>query len=233
VAVTVSVATILTNVSQLIGVPAFSSGTNVTATQALAWAVQALESLQALNQQKLGDDKYHISSVDLSTQASINTLSLPSDAIEVFDVLWAEDANTVHRLSMANAADLEPQGHDAREWDCPPTFRIEGNTLALYPCPDQAYDISVWYGSHFTVTSSADTFQGRLDWAKWIELDVALKCLTRKRRYNDMAAIQGMQDQLSANLFSQGRKRNRAGPVRIADVEGQWLDDVYRRWHRG
>lgn len=232
-AVTISVATILSNVAQLISVPTFSTTTNVTAAQALAWTQQALESLQGLNQQKLGDDKYHISSVDLTTQASINTLSLPSDAIEVFDVLWAEDENTVHRLLPANASDIEPFGHDAREWDCAPTFRIEGNTLALYPCPDQAYDISVWYGSHFTVTTSADTFQGRLDWQKWIELDVAIKCLTRKKRYADIAGIQGLQAQLEANLFSLGRKRHRAGPVRIADVDSQWLDDMYRRWHRG
>lgn len=228
-AVTISVTTVLSNVAQLIAVPTFSASTNVTATQALAWTVQALESLQALNQQKLGDDKHHISSVDLTTQASINILSLPSDAIEVFDVLWAEDDNTVHRLNPANARDLEPQSFDAREWDRPPTFRIEGNTLALYPCPSAAYDISVWYGSHFTVTTSGDTFQGRLDWQKWIEFDVAIKCLTRKRRYADIAGIQGLQAQLEANLFSSGRRRNRAGPVRIADVDGCWNDEYWRR----
>lgn len=227
-AVTVSVANVLTNAAQLMGTPAFSASTNVTATQALAWTVESLESLQALNQQKLGDDKYHISSVDLTTQASINMLSLPSDAIEVFDVLWAEDANTVHRLLPANAQDIEPQGHDAREWDCPPTFRIEGNTLALYPCPSAAYDISIWYGSHFTVTTSADTFQGRLDWQKWLTFDLVVRCLTRKRRYADVAGIQGLQAQLEINLFSQGRRRNRAGPVRIADVDSQHLDERWR-----
>lgn len=232
-AVTVSVATILTNAASLMGIPPFSASTNTTSTQALAWVVEGLESLQALNQQKLGDDKYHISSVDLSTQASINTLSLPSDAIEVFDVLWAEDDNTVHRLLPASAGDIEPFGHDAREWDCPPTFRIEGNTLALYPCPDQVYDISIWYGSHFNVTSGSDTFQGRLDWQRWITLFLCVQSLTRKRRFADAAGMQAQLDMLSANLFSQGRKRHRAGPVRIEDVDGRWADQMYRRWHGG
>lgn len=228
-ATTISVSKILTNVAQLIGVPAFATNTNVTEAQAITWCQQALESLQAMNAQTLGADHHHISSVVIPTQVNINFVSLPSDAIEVFDVLWKRDTERTYRLLPAEAIFVLPLNAEPEAWEQPPRFRIEGNTLVLFPPPAQVYQLSIWYGQAFTVANTASTIQGRLDWQNWIELDVAIKCLVRKRRLVDVADFTGRRDALSAALFSPGRQRMRAGPSRIVDVEfygnRRWWDE--------
>lgn len=231
-AVTISVATILANTAQLISVPPFSSplapqGTNVTETQAIAWLQQSLESLQALNAQKLGADKHHISSISLLTQANVNFLSLPSEAIELFDVLWVRSPDKVYRLLPAESNYVLPLGSHVGPWtDVPPKFQLEGTTLVFFPTPSEPYRVSLWYGQAFSMPSVTSTVQGRLDWQKWLELDLACTCLTRKRRAADLAEMTGKRDALSVQLFSPGRQRMRAGPVRMQDVECE----IFRSW---
>lgn len=229
-AVTISVSTIVQNAAQLIGVPAFSANTNVTSTQALAWVVEGLEALQALNQQRLGADKHHISSVSLLTQPGVNFVSLPSDAIDLFDVMWTKDKNTAYRLVPASALDVEPLGIEAAGWDpyTVPSYRLESNSLVLFPCPAERHSLSVWYGQYVTADSASSTFQGRLDWQSWLELDLAIKCLLKKRRYGDAESYEARKGALTANLFAPGRYRDRAGPRRIGDVEGRAL--LSHRW---
>lgn len=228
-ATTISVSNILRNVAQLIGVPAFAANTNVTEVQAIAWCQQALESLQAMNAQRLGADHHHISSVNLPTQVNVNFLSLPSDAIELFDVIWKRDPERAYRLLPAESTYVLPLGAQPEVWDLPPRFRIEGNTIVLFPPPREVYQLCIWYGQAFTVANPASTIQGRLDWQNWIELDVAVKCLVRKRRLVDVADFTGRRDALSEQLFSPGRARMRAGPSRIQDVEfhgnRRWWDE--------
>lgn len=228
-ATTISVSNILRNAAQLIGVPPFAADTNVTEAQAIAWCQQALESLQALNAQNLGDDHHHISSIALQTQIDINFLSLPSDAIELFDVIWLHSPDRAYRLRPAEERFVLPLGAMPQLWTDPPHFRLEGNTLVFFPCPHARYQISVWYGQAFTVSGPTSTVQGRLDWATWIELDLAIKCLVRKRRLADVADFTARRDALSAQLFSPGRNRNRAGPMRVQDVDGE---HYYRWWRR-
>lgn len=228
--VTIGVSSILRNAAQLIGVPPFAANTNVTETQAVYWCQEALESLQALNAQKLGADKHHISSIALSTQANINFVSLPADAIEVFDVIWTREADKYYRLVPAESGYVQPLGATPKNWDERfPRFRLEGNTLVFFPCPAAVYPLSIWYGQHFTVASPANTVQGRLDWQQWLELELATKCLTKKRRFADLAEMTQRRDALSAQMFAPGRARMRAGPTRIQDVDADYLG---RHWWR-
>ena len=220
--VTISVANILRNVAQLIGVPEFAPNTNVTQTQAVAWCQQSLESLQALNAQKLGADHHHISSVTLPTQPGVNFVSLPPDAIEVFDVLWIKDADTAYRVVPAEAPFVLPLTSDPQTWETVVRFRLEGVSLVLLPTPSEVYSLCVWYGQHFGVSAPGSVVQGRLDWQQWIELDIATKCLTRKRRAADLQEMTMKRDSLSVQLFAPGRSRMRAGPMRIQDVESRW-----------
>jgi len=227
VSVTISVTNILRNVAQLIGVPPFAVNTNVTQTQAVAWCQQSLESLQALNAQKLGADHHHISSMTLKTQPGVNFISLPPDAIEVFDVLWAKDADSAYRVPPAEAPFVIPLTANPQPWKMPPKFRIEGFSLVLFPTPAEVYTLCVWYGQHFGVSAPGSIVQGRLDWQQWIELDVATKCLTRKRRAADLEEMKQKREMLALQLFAPGRSRMRAGPVRIQDVESRWYwEDV-------
>lgn len=228
--VTISVSRILTNAAQLIGVPQFAPGTNVTEAQAVAWAQQSLESLQALNAQKLGADHHHISSQALQTQAGVNFVSLPPDAIEVFDVIWAKGPDTAYRVMPAEAPFVLPLTYDPQPWRHTPHFRLEGFSLVLFPTPAEVYNLSVWYGQHFSVSAPGSVVQGRLDWQQWIELDLACKCLTRKRRAADLEEMKQKREMLSLQMFAPGRSRMRSGPVRIQDVEQagfrhRWWED--------
>ena len=217
-ATTITVASILANTAQLIGVPPFAPTTNVTDAQALAWLQQSLESLQALNAQFLGEDKHHISSVTLRTQPGVNFVSLPSDAIEVFDVLWSRTPEAAYRLLPAESPYVLPLTVEPQTWECAPRFRLEGVSLVLFPTPSLVYPLSVWYGQAYTAPLATSVVQGRLDWAQWLELDLGCKCLQRKRRAADLAEMTARRDALAAQLFAPGRRRMRAGPQRIQDV---------------
>lgn len=244
-AVTISVGDLLLNTAQLISVPYFSENTNVTEPQAIAWLCQSLDSLQALNSQKLGPDHHHISSVRVVTQPNLAFVSLPSDAEEIFDVIWAKETDRYYRLLRTDSGHVLPLDAPPKSWEVAPTFRLEGTSLRLFPAPTERYTLSIWYGQHTTFkgdtppvappgpsrmplplpTASA---QGRLDWALWLELDLAVKCLLRKRRQADAADMTLRRDALTANLFAPGRYRHRAGPHRIQDVAwGHWP------WWRG
>ena len=96
----------------------------------------------------------------------------------------------------------------------------------FFPTPAEAFRLSLWYGQAFMAPLVTSTVQGRLDWQSWLEYDLACKCLTRKRRAADLAEMQQKRDMLSMQMFAGGRKRDRAGPVRIQDVE--W--DGWRTW---
>jgi hypothetical protein len=227
-AITISVSNILANVAQMIGVPPFGLDTNVTEAQAVSWCRQSLQSLQALNAQKLGSDHHHISSIALRTQAGVNFLTLPSDAIEVFDVLWAKDDETAYRLLPAESPFVLPLLTSPDRWTLPPRFRLEGFSLVFFPTPSEPYEISIWYGQHFGAAATVGgVVQGRLDWQQWLELDLAAKCLTRKRRAADLAEMLQRRDAVSLQMFAPGRARMRAGPSRIQDVEAI---EVRRYW---
>lgn len=225
-AVTIGVGNILRNVAQLIGVPAFSTNTNVTEQQAVYWCQQALESLQALNAQKLGTDKHHISSIVLQTQPGLNFVSLPSDAIELFDVIWMRGPDRYERIVPAEACFVLPLGAEPEAWETAPRFRLEGTSIVFFPCPSERYPLSIWYGQAFEAPLVTSTVQGRLDWQLWIELDVAIKCLVRKRRLVDVGDMTTRRDALTLQLFAPGRNRQRAGPHRVQDVDayaiGHW-----------
>jgi hypothetical protein len=109
-ATTVSISTVLVNAAQLGAFPAFSASTNVTEAQAVRWVQEGLQSLQALQKQKLGSDRFAIESITLYTQSGVNFVSLPSDAIDLQDVLWAKDDTSSYRLRPASDVDVGRSG---------------------------------------------------------------------------------------------------------------------------
>lgn len=222
---TISAASILANAAANIAVAPFSGVTHVTAAQALAWLQQGVEALSAKTKQMLGEDGDFVRYTTLTTIPGVNLVTLPSDAEEVINVFWSKSDTEAYIIEKANVGDIEPSGTDARDWTEAPTFRLSGYTLELFPCPDRVQTIAVWYAGHASFASASDAFVGRLDWARWLELDLMIKCLQRKRRWTDLAQTQAIKADLEKNMFSTARKRNLAGPVRIRDA-----DDYWGRW---
>lgn len=216
---TISAASILSNVAANIAVPAFTTSTHVTAAQALLWLQQGVEALSALSKQKLGEDNDFMRYALLTTVPSYNLISLPARCYEVQNLLWVKSDTEAFTLERTSSSQLEPQGSDDRAWDDTPSFRLNGQAIELFPCPDRAYSLALWYSTEQQLSDATDEFEGRPDWSRWLELFVALKCLQRKRRWTDMQATGGEKSQLEAAMFASSRKRNNAGPYRIRDVE--------------
>lgn len=224
---TISAASILSNAAANIAVPAFTAQTHVTAAQALAWLQQGVEALCAKTKQMLGEDGDFIRYVTLSTVPNLNLISLPNDAHEVINLFWSKSDTEAFLIDRATIGDVAPPT-DPGEWFNAPTFRLTGNTIELFPVPDRAYPIALWYASHPSLPNASADFFGRLDWARWLELDLMIKCLTRKRRWTDLQQTQAQKAELDANMFSTARKRNMAGPVRMRDAEVH--PDFWGRW---
>lgn len=228
--VTISAATIMSNTAANCSLPAFSTSTNVTAAQALAWLVEGVQSLCALHRQKLGEDLDLLTTTTLSTVADTGGIALPSNFGELHNLIWAKSATEAYEIGPASAGDIDPVNHDPKEWVEAPKYRIEGSSIVLYPTPDRVYSVHAWYTTHTAVATASDAFQGRLDWGLWLEFDLGIKCLRRKRRWTDLASMQEAQNALAAQLFAPARKRDKAGPVRIRDTEGEELEDYARRY---
>lgn len=227
---TFSVSEILTDVARSANVPPFSGTTNVTLTQATYWLVQSARSLSALLRQKLGEDLDLLQSVNLTSVPTFNLVSLPSDCGEVHSVLWQKSATDFRLLERVQAEDLEESDTPTKAWECAPRYRLEGNTIALYPASSDAETLLVFYTNHVDVSGEATSFQGRLDFDRWVTLDVICKVLAAKSR--DSSSF--LQDKmlLEKELFSQARKRepNRTNTIRDTRTADRvrWMRDRWR-----
>lgn len=225
VATTFQVSEILADVARLANVPPFSGTTNVTTSQATYWLVQSARSLSALLRQKLGEDLDLLQSATLTTVPDFNLVSLPSDCGEVHSVLWMKDTTDYRLLQRTQAEDLEMGDTPDQAWECAPKFRLEGNTIALYPSSTAAENLMVFYTTHTNLSGETD-FQGRLDFDRWVTLDVVCKVLAAKSRDNSIF----LQDKmlLEKEMFSQARKREPNRTNTIRDVRGA----AYQHWVR-
>lgn len=226
---TFQVSEILADVARLANVPAFSATSNVTLSQATYWLVQSARSLSALLRQKLGDDLDLLQTATLTTVPSFNLVSLPSDAGEVHSVLWAKSDTDYRLLSRASVDDLEEADVASKPWECAPKYRLEGNTIALYPASTEAESLLVFYTNYTDISGEATSFQGRLDFDRWVTLDTVCRVLAAKSRDNSTF----LQDKmlLEKELFSQARKREPNRTNTIRDVRNRDRDRWLRnRW---
>lgn len=230
-ATTFQVAEIIADVARLANVPAFSATSNVTLAQATYWTVQSARSLSALLRQKLGEDLDLLQTSTLTTIANFNLASLPGDCGEVHAVIWMKTSTDYRLLQRVQAEDLEEADTTESSWECAPRYRLEGNTIALYPASTTAEELLVFYTNHVDLSGEETSFQGRLDFDRWVTLDVVCRVLAAKSRDNSTF----LQDKmlLEKELFSQARKREPNRTNTIRDVRGAAVDRWYRNRWRG
>ena len=222
---TFSVSDIAEDVRQLLTVPTFTASSKPTTTRVLAQIQRSTRSLAALTRQKLGRDYDLISYDAVVTQPNVNQVSLPPNFGELVKISWVKDATTQVPLDHALPSDFEPLGFNPRSWEAPvdsgylttrPKYSIEGNTITFYPCPSQVYNIAIWYTDHFVVTALTDNIVGRLDWDRWIALDVAMAFCSDLKR--DPSVFATEKAQLEANLFNHKRKRDQQAVHSLEDI---------------
>ncbi len=232
VASSFSVADLLVAIAAQSSSPAFSSNTRITQAQATAWIAQSARSLSALLRQKFPEDRELLQYAELATIPSFPIVSLPPDCGEVHSVVWLRSASEAELLASAGAEDTILQPLDTGTgWDSgeSPRWRLEGQTLALYPASGKAETLQVFYTTHLSPTSGS--FQARLDFDRWVELDVCIKIATSKKKQADIVEFQKQKALLENDLFSRARRRDVAERHTMRDTRLERLmADYRRRW---
>jgi hypothetical protein len=223
-AVSISVAAIITAVESRLRIPPCTTTTAYTAAEMLAAVQQSVRALYALARQKQGEEYDTLLDTSLVTVAGTSTISLAAitNFGELHRLAWRYDTQRLVEFSETPLHLIEPPGFNPRAWAASgmdkPSYRlINVNTLQLSPCPNAIYTLHCWYTAHTPVATAGDTFFGRLDWDRWIELDVCMRVAVSKKR--DAAVFVADREMLERDLFSPDRKRAPDATQVIRDVE--------------
>jgi hypothetical protein len=232
-----SVADIISDIAVQSNSPPFASNTRITLAQATYWTAQSARSLSALLRQKFPEDREFLQYAEVSTIPSFPLISLPPDCGEVHSVVWLRSASEAELLQSAGAehtilqpletgtgwANTAETGYDVPRW------RLEGQTIGFYPASGIGESLQVFYTTHLSPTSG--TFQARLDFDRWVVLDVCIKIATAKKKPQDVQTFQQQKALLENDLLSRARKRDVAESHVMRDVRAtRAMADYRRRW---
>lgn len=223
---TFSVPELLADVARLSNSPPFTASTNVTQSTVLYWLSQSARTLSALLQDQHGDDREFIQSQEITTSPGYNLVSLPDETDQVSAVLWRRGEQDLVLLESASLDNLVVELDSGQGWveSLCPAWRLEGETIAFYPASGQAETVIVYYTTH--IGTGTGTFNARLDFDRWVTLDVCIKVATAKRRDTG----QFTQDKLmvQADLLKRARTRDPNSTRTIRDVRSARMREVSR-----
>jgi hypothetical protein len=211
--------------------PAFALNTRLTSAQVTAFATQAARELSALIRQKHCEDRDLLQILTVSTVPDFNLVSLPADCGEVHAVVWQRDTTDAVLLKSASSANLTDQIEDGQTWedqDVEPTWRLEGNTIALYPTSADAEELTVYYTTNYD--TSGTTVQARTGFDRWVTLETCIQVCTARDKMQGVQMFQQQKALLENDLFARARKRDVHETHTIRDVyREQTMRDVRRR----
>lgn len=223
-AVSISVAAIIAEVESRLRIQPCTTTTAYTAAEMLAAVQESARSLFALARQKLGEDFDTLLDGALATVANTSTISLAAltNFGELHRLAWRYDTKTLVELQEAPTNRWEPPAFNPRAWSVSgrdePMYRLTSSqTLTLLPCPNAVYSLHCWYTAHTPVATAADTFMGRLDWDRWLVLDVCIRVAQSKKR--DTVEFRADKRAIEDDIFSPDRKRAPEARHVIRDVE--------------
>lgn len=206
---TFNVPDLLADIAQLSNAAPFTAGTNVTVSRATYWIAQSARSLSALLRQKHPEDREFLQVDVQTTLPGFKLSSLPSDCGEVHAVVWRRASDDYVLLQSADATDLAKaplelgkSWRDEDEED--PRWRLEGHAVALYPPSGVTETLEVFFTSQLSPTSGS--FTARVDFDRWVTLDVCAKVATKRRR--DPGQFLRDKALLENDLLTRSRKRD-------------------------
>ncbi len=162
-------------------------------------------------------DQRFLASATLSITADISTYNLESD----FDSLvsaelvrsglrcWLQAYEMSERPLLADASTTH---------GTPLAYRLRGETIEFLPIPDGDYSCLLWYLPTTTqLTSGSDSFDtiSRLD--EFVIAYAARPIAIKDKNWDLVSACKGIIEELSAEIESLARSRDRNSPPRIVD----------------
>jgi len=230
-ATTFAVSDLLSDIAARANVPPFTTSTHVTSTRVTYWISQSVRAASALMRQWFPDDRELLQTATLATVPDFELVSLPADCGEVHSVIWQRDTNDFVLLESSQGDDIADRLNAGETWESAyvePRWRLEGQTIAIYPTCSTSETITVYYTTHLVAGS---TFAAKVDFDEWVTLDVLVKVYTAKDKPQKVAETLQNKKLLEDDLLSKARQRDPYRTNTIRDVRyARAIRDHRRRW---
>jgi hypothetical protein len=203
------------------GLPAYSTGTNITSAMILDFVKRSAQKLAGLIQQQGADQQYFTLTTTLTTSAGVAQVSLPANSLDVVRIAKVTSNGEI-MLCPADLGEWDPTpGYIASSDLDVPRYSVQGNAIVLFPTPVSVYDLRVYYTSPFTVVTTADYLSIGPSWDEWIV--ASCNVMIRNRQKESAQEFTQSLGLAEAAIVSQLR-RDRAGPRQIRDVRAPVFD---------
>jgi hypothetical protein len=212
-------ADILANVAVITNSPAFTASTRITTAQANYWIGQGVRSFSALMRQKFPEDRDLIQSAILPNAPGLALISIPPDAGEVHAVVWQRGTNDSVLLDSANQDDIASSLDTGEDWSSAgvtPRWRLEGQTIAIYPASNSSESIELFYTT--SLSSAGTSVVTREDFDRWLACFVGELVAVSKSMTAKAADLRQQKALIENDLLSRARSRDANKTNTIRDV---------------
>jgi hypothetical protein len=230
----VTVSTLTERVRTLCDLASYTTNTGVTTAAILDLIKTSFSELAAIVKEYTTEQLLTTSGT-LTTTASVSTVSLPTNFSDLVRIAWQKDSTTEIDLEKANSDQFlaTPQGGYSSGWDGYGVirYRLMGPaTIELFPTPDAAYTLRLYYTTGIYVTSTSDVVMMRDGWDQWVVFNTCGLVRMRQQKTAEdpgPGSFFAQRDKKEADIRRQ-LKRDKFGINRIKDVRDPLSDPRLR-----
>jgi len=179
--------------------------------------------LSAMIRREFGGD-YFTSRTTLTTTPSSDTVALPGNFSDLRQIAWVRGSNDVVPMSRAGVDDWRASSETATAWDAAPTYQIQSSNLLVFPKPNQAYTLSIYYDTGIYVTSTSDSIDAQPGWEEWLINDVCIRI--RMREDLEFSSFEKERSIAAAEIKQQAAQRDRVGVHTVRDLWGDGSESI-------
>lgn len=220
----VTVSTLAERVRQLCDLGDYTTDTTITQACILDFLQVSLTELAAIAKEYTTEQML-TSSGTLTTTASVSTVSVPTNFSDLVRLSWMKDATTEIDMIKADSNQFQaaPYGSSSSGWGGygEIRYRIMGPaTIELFPTPDAAYTLRLYYTTGIYVTATTDTVMMRDGWEQWVVFNTCgLVRMRQQKTAEDLGpgSFFTQRDKKEMDIRRQ-LKRDKFGVNRIRDV---------------
>jgi len=210
---TVLVSAIQERVRVLCDLPVYTTDTPITTAMILDLVKVATELLAAVVGEVGLSELYFASNTQLTTQPGVATVALPAAFTSLLRLSWQKSPTDDIPLETASVDAFEAGPHAWRS--IAPRYRLVGESIQLFPTPDAAHTLNIYFATGLSPTAATDQLVLRAGWDLWIGLQTAM--LVRARQQKDPSDFAQLLSKAEGDIRHQ-LKRDRWGVRRVRDV---------------
>jgi hypothetical protein len=211
--------------------PAFTASTQITTTAALNLLKFSARRLSSKLRRAYGSD-YFTRTGTLTTQADLNSVSLPQDFTDLRQIAWVRDSGPSIPLEVASVDEFLTPGELSQAWAGAPKYRLQGNVVQFFPCPNAVYTLSLYYDTGIFVTAASDTMIIQPGWEEWLINDFCVKVRqSQNKEAGDFIRERAIAEEEILKEASQ-RDRFQNHTVRDTWGDGDYVDSRSLYWRR-